>query len=93
MKDFKEANEKQVNNFKRIYCKSEKKQFKSYKKMKILKITPLIFSEALTNHPICSYASGNRAITKSYILFLVEDTKIKLTIFLFFLKYWKENSQ
>ena len=32
MKDFKEANEKQVNNFKKIYCKSEKKTFKSYKK-------------------------------------------------------------
>ena len=31
MKDFKEANEKQVNNFKRIYCKFEK-TFKSYKK-------------------------------------------------------------
>ena len=36
MKDFKEANEKQVNNFKRIYCKSEKKRL-SLKKMKILK--------------------------------------------------------
>ena len=80
MKDFKEANEKQVNNFKRIYCKSEKKRL-SLIKNEDFKITPLIFSEALPNHPICSYASGNRAITKSYILFLVEDTKNKINYF------------
>ena len=42
MKDFKEANEKQVNNFKRIYCKSEKKRL-SLIKNKDFKITPLTF--------------------------------------------------
>ena len=45
------------------------------------KITPLIFSEALPNHPVYSYAIENRAITKSYILFLVEDTKNKINYF------------
>ena len=80
MKDFKEANEKQVNNFKKIYCKSEKKRL-SLIKNKDFKITPLIFSEALPNHPVYSYASGNRAITKSYILFLVEDTKNQINYF------------
>ena len=49
MKDFKEANEKQVNNFKRIYCKSEKKLL-SLIKNKDFKITPISINEICQPH-------------------------------------------
>ena len=79
-KDFKKANKEQVKNFKKNYCKSEKKRLNLVKN-KDFKITPLIFSDALPNHPVYSYASGNRLITKSYVLFLVEDTKNNVNYF------------
>ena len=54
--------------------------------MKDFKITPLIFSEALSNHPVYK----TEQLLNHIYYFQWKIPKIKLTIFLFFLKIFKE---